>query len=295
MAASLRNAVGQGLPRRAWGTLSDVFTLVGERQVALVSAGVAFYALLAIFPGVAAVVALWGLLSDPAMIEAQVGLLEEFVPDEAFGLLNDQVDRTVDNHQGGLGFTTVVSLLVTVWSARLGVGALIQGLNAAHGVPDRGGIWHNVMAIALTLSLMGVALVALATVVVVPVVLAFFPLGGLALFAVRAANWVIVLAVVLGAVALVYRYGPNTERRAPWITPGLWLSVAVWAGASIGFSYYLANFGNYSAVYGSLGAVIALLMWFYISAFAVLLGAALNTVLAQRDAAEPAPEGAPRA
>ncbi|MBK5928282.1 YihY/virulence factor BrkB family protein [Rhodobaculum claviforme] len=275
----------RGLFGRTADTLSSMVTLLGERQVALVSAGVAFYALLAIFPGVAAVVALWGLLSDPAMIEAQVGLMREFVPDDAYDLLVAQVDRMVDNHQGGLGFTTAVSLLVTLWSSRLGVGALIQGVNAAHGVPDRGGVWHNLIAIALTVSLMGVALVALAAVVILPVVLAFFPLGGLALFAVRLANWLVVLAVVLGAVALVYRYGPNRKPRLPWLTPGLWLSVGVWASASVGFSFYLANFGNYSAVYGSLGAVIALLMWFYISAFAVLLGAALNSVLEGDDPA----------
>ena len=263
--------------------LGKLFALVGERQVALVAAGIAFYALLAIFPGVAALVALWGFLSDPAMIEAQIGLVSEFLPEEAFGLLNEQVDRLVGNHQGGLGFTTAVSLLVTLWSSRLGVGALIQGLNAAHGVPDRSGLWHNVIALSMTVSLMGVALVALAAVVVLPVVLAFFPLGGLALFAVQAVNWLVVLAVVVGGIALVYRFGPNCETRSAWFTPGLWLSVAVWVGASFGFSYYLANFGNYSAVYGSLGAVIALLMWFYISAFAVLLGASLNAVLSPDD------------
>lgn len=270
--------------KRMYGVGTAVFTLVGERQVALVSAGIAFYAMLAIFPGVAAMVALWGLLSDPAMIESQLGMMSEFVPEEAFALLSTQVDRLVSDHDGTLGVATVVSLLVTLWSSRLGVGALIQGLNAAHGVPDRNGIWHNVLALSLTLALITVALVALATVVILPVVLAFLPLGGLALVALQMANWAVVLLVVLGAVAIVYRFGPNRRPRTDWFAPGLWVSVGLWAAASIAFSYYLANFGNYSAVYGSLGAVIALLMWLYISAFAVLFGGALNAVL------DPVPE-----
>ena len=259
--------------------LFGLWTRVGERNVALVSAGIAFYAMLAIFPGVAALVSLWGVLSDPAQIEGQLELIEEFVPGEAFELLRDQVYRIVGDASGGVGLAGIVSLLVTLWSARLGVGALVQGLNAVHDVPERSGVGHTVTALAMTLALMGVAMVALATVVVLPVVLAFLPLGGLAFMALRAANWLVLLMVVLGAVALVYRFGPNMRPRVRWLSPGMWLAVGVWAAASVGFSWYLANFGNYGAVYGSLGAVIALLMWFWISAFAVLLGAALNAAL----------------
>ena len=270
---------------RARHVLSGLWTRVGERNVALVSAGIAFYAMLTIFPGVAAVVSLWSVLSDPAQIEGQLGLIREFVPEEAFDLLADQVDRLVGDVDGTLGLTGIVSLLVTLWSARLGVGALIQGLNAVHGVPDRGGIGHTLMTMALTLTLIGVAIVSLATVVILPVVLAFLPLGGWTYLALRGANWVVVLMVVLGAVALVYRFGPNMRPRVRWLSPGLWLAVGVWVAVSVGFSWYLSNFGNYGAVYGSLGAVIALLMWFYISAFAVLLGASLNAALGDEEAA----------
>ena len=279
-----------GTARGAGQLLGTIWKIVGERHAALVSAGIAFYAMLAIFPGVAALVSLWGVLSDPAQIEAQLNLLEELVPEDAFILLADQVDRLVSDFDGTLGLTGIVSLLVTLWSARLGVGALIQGLNAVHGVPDRGGVGHTLLTMGMTLSLMVVAMVALGTVVVLPVVLAFLPLGGLAYLAARAANWVVVFVVVLGAIALLYRYGPNLRHRVRWLSPGLWLSVGVWVASSVAFSWYLANFGNYGAVYGSLGAVIALLMWFYISAFAVLLGAALNAALAPADPPEaPAP------
>ena len=270
---------------RAFRGGSEFLAFTGERNVGLIAAGIAFFALLAVFPGVAALVAFWGALSDPAMVETQLDLLREFLPDEAFDLLVGQVDRVVSTHERALGLTTFLSVGVTLWSARLGVGALIQGLNAVHGVPHRGGVGHTAIALVLTLGLIGVAMLALATVVVLPVVLAFLPLGGLTLWALRIANWAVVLVVVLGGVALVYRYGPNRRPRLPWLTPGLWLAVALWAAASLGFARYMEGFGDYGAVYGSLGAVVALLMWFYISAYAVLLGASLNAWRA--DASDP--------
>ena len=264
---------------------------IGRGNVGLIAAGIAFYGLLAVFPGVATLVAVWGLVSDPALVESQIDMLSEFVPAEAFDLVTGQLDRLVATHERVLGLTTLISVAVTLWSARLGVGALILGLNAVHGVPNRGGVGHAALAIGLTLALIGVAVLALATVVVLPVVMAFLPLGGFTLWALRAANWLVLLAVVLGGVALVYRFGPNLRPRTPWVSAGLWLSVGVWAAASLGFARYLAHFGDYNAIYGSLGAVVALLMWFYISAFAVLLGAALNARLARNEADAASGEG----
>lgn len=272
--------------RRNVRVVSQAADAVGARNIGLIAAGIAFFALLAVFPGVAALIAFWGFMSDPMVIETQLDLLREFLPDEAFILLEGQVDRLVSAHDSTLGLTTLVSTAVTLWSARLGMGALILGLNAVHGVPNRGGVGHTLAALALTLAVIGVAILALATVVVLPVVLAFFPLGGWAFWLLRIGNWVVVLAVVAGAVALVYRFGPNRQPRMPWLSHGLWVAVGLWAAASVGFAEFLSRFGDYGAVYGSLGAVIALLMWFYISAYAVLLGAVLNAELEARAAPE---------
>ena len=266
--------------------LVGVWNALGERHLGLIAAGVAFFSLFALFPGVATIVALWGTLADPTEIEAQAGILGEFLPDEAYELVDAQIDRLVsDAHRGAWGWAAMVSLLITLWSARLGVGALIQGLNAAHDVPNRSGVKHILTAIVLTLTLIGVAMVALASVIVLPIVLAFVPMGRFAELGVRAANWALVLCVVLGAVSLVYRFGPNKRPRSRWLTPGLWMAVALWAVASVALSRYLEGFGGYNAVYGSLGAVIALLLWFYISAYAVLVGAVLNAEV-ERAAAE---------
>ena len=178
----------------------------------------------------------------------------------------------------------MISTLAALWSARAGVAALMEGLNATHRADDRGGVGHILASILLTLILVGVALVALAATIIVPILLAVVPLGPFFTLAVGIAKWVISLAVVLFGVGLAYRYGPNRSGpRSPWISPGLLLAVALWAAASVGFSYYIANFSSYNRVYGSIGAVVALLMWFYISAYVILLGAALNAELERHE------------
>jgi membrane protein len=259
-----------------------VFRRIGERNVGLISAGVAFFAILAIFPGIAAVIALFGFLADPAVIREQMAVLQDFAPPEVYRLLTAQVNALLGATQSTLGWTTLFSTLAALWSARAGVGALQRGLNAIYGGEMRSGFWQIVSALGLTVALVGVVLVALLAVVVAPVVLAYLPLGPLSGLALSVLPWAVALGVMFWGLGLVYRYGPNlghaAERRAMGrrTAPGVILAVVVWAAASIGFSLYLTNFGTYNQVYGSIGAVIALLMWLYIGAFVVLLGACLN-------------------
>lgn len=257
--------------------LRGTWQIVGERHLSLIAAGVAFFALFSLFPGLAALIALWGLWADPAVIAAQLGLLAEFVPADAYALIETQLGALVAANRGGLQWASVLSLALALWSARSGVGAMIQGLNAVEGVENRGGLGHLVAALALTLALTALGIVALAAVVVAPVVLAFVPLGALAGEASAALRWALALAVVVLGMALLFRYGPNRPgRRGRLLTPGLLIAVAVWAAASFAFAHFLAGLADYNRIHGSLGAVIALLTWFYLGAFAVLAGAALD-------------------
>lgn len=254
--------------------------LMEDRHLGLIAAGVAFYALFSLFPGLAALIALWGFLADPEVVAGEVELLAEFLPEEAYGLVAAQVDALVAGNQSTLGWTTALSLAVALWSARAGVGAMVRGINAIHGTENRGGLGHALAALALTVALLGVGVVVLAAVVVLPILLALLPPGPWTGLIPTAAQWGLAIAAVLAAIALIYRYGPNRPgRRTPWITPGLLLSAVLWAAASVAFSEYLANFGNYNQIYGSIGAVIALLTWFYLGAYFILLGAALNAEL----------------
>lgn len=262
---------------------ASVFSKIDDWNLSLISAGVAFYGLFALFPAIAAVIALWGLVADPIVVDEQIGLMEDFLPQDAYGLIDTQIDTLTSTTSTTLGWATALSILAALWSTRAGVSALMRGLNAIYGTPNRKSWRHYMAALSLTGVLVGVALVALTMVVVTPLVLAFLPLGTFTTLALSFARWVIAVGVLLVGLAIVYRYGPNrTCVRMRWLTPGSLLVLVLWAGASIAFSFYLSNFGNYNEVYGSIGAVIALLMWLYISAFLVLLGAGLNVELEAR-------------
>lgn len=265
--------------RATFAAIRRVWYVADQRHLGLIAAGVAFFCVLAIFPALAALVAIWGLFADPHVVAANMADLAEFLPPQAFQILNGQVQGLVGAGAGRLGWTTIISLGAALWSARAGMAALVQGINAIFGQGNRGGLHHQAVSMALTLAMVGAAVVALAAGIVVPLVLAFVPLGLFESYLVAFARWSIApLATIMG-VALVYRYGPNVEgQRQPLLSLGLGVAVLLWLAASAGFSIYLSNFANYNKVYGSIGAVIALLMWFYLSAWAVLMGAAVNAV-----------------
>ena len=263
-----------------WRASLAVFNGMHQLNLGLIAAGVAFYGMLAIFPGIAAVIALWGVVSDPTIVDSQLELLRGFMPEQAFSILDSQVGRLISTNNSALGWATLVSLSAALWSSRAGVAALIRGLNAIYRVGNRNSFREIVVALMLTMALIGVALVALASVVIVPIILTLLPLGPLTALALSAARWAIALSVVMLGLGLVYRFGPNRRGKRPrWFSPGAAVAMFIWAAASYGFSYYLANFGKYNEIYGTLGAVIALLMWFYLSAYVVLLGAFLNAEL----------------
>lgn len=263
-----------------WRAGWAVFNGMHELNLGLISAGVAFYGMLAIFPAIAAVIALWGVVSDPAIVDSQLELLRGFVPAQAFVILDMQVSRLISANNSTLGWATALSTLAALWSSRAGVAALIRGLNAINRVGNRSSFRQTVQALVLTGALVGVSLVALASVVIVPIVQVLLPLGPALQMTLSAARWVIVIGVVMMGLGVIYRFGPNCAgQRVAWFTPGAAVAVLIWGAASWGFSYYLANFGQYNEIYGALGAVIALLMWFYISAYVVLLGGSLNAEL----------------
>ena len=269
--------------RFAGQVVAGVLRAVGDRNLDLISAGVAFWSMMAIFPAVAAVIALWGFLADPEMIQGQLDALRPFVPEDAFNLLNRQVRLLILTTHSTLGWATIISTGAALWSTRAGVGALLRGLNAAYDTTPRAGIWSTLWALVMTVALIGVSLFAMASVLVAPVVLSLLPLGAQTQAALIAVRWLLTVLVILLALGLIYRYGPNHRgaRRPAWISPGAIVALGIWAIASAGFTLYLANFGNYNRIYGSIGAVIALLMWFFISAFTVLMGAAWNAETAR--------------
>ncbi|MGB8812872.1 MAG: YihY/virulence factor BrkB family protein [Paracoccaceae bacterium] len=248
-------------------------------ELGMMAASVAFFGFLAIFPAVAAVIAIWGFAADPGIIRQEVALLRDVLPSDAYSLLSTQIEALLTANSSHLGWATLFSTLFALWSARAGVDALIRGLNAIHHFPNRAGLPHLGLAVVLTLTLVGITLAALLAAVVAPLIIGLLPVGSASALALEMANTGLGLLIVVFGIGLAYRFGPNRPPAAPrpaLFTPGLVLAVVLWALVSRGLVIYLANFGSYNQIYGSIGAVAALLMWLYLSAYAVLLGAAVD-------------------
>ena len=261
---------------------------IDRANLSLVAAGGAFFAMLSLFPGLAAVIALLGFLANPGVVDEQLVMLKDFMPSDAYSLISVQVQRLIWTNSSTLGWATLLSTVAALWSARRGTDAVIWALNKVFDAPTRGGVRSAVVAFLITLALIIVAVVAILTMLVLPMVLEFLPLGPYTGLALQVGRWSVTLVVVVSGIWVLYRFAPNGPgRRVKWLSPGAVLAVLVWSAGSWAFSYYLANFGNYNQIYGSIGAVIALLMFLYITIFVVLLGATLNAELsvAAREAA----------
>tara|TARA_R110002049_G_scaffold117332_2_gene270478 strand:- start:54619 stop:55548 length:930 start_codon:yes stop_codon:yes gene_type:complete len=266
-----------------WDAFKASLAHVSDNNLGLIAAGVAFFAMLSLFPALAALIALLGMISDPVVVVAQLEEVRGLLPDDVYRIINDQVVALVTARADALGWAGLVSLVVALWSARAGVGAMMIGLNNVYNERNRNAARHYLRALLLTVSLVGVAIVAMLMVVVAPVVLSFFPLGTFGALIADVLRWTAAVAVLFAGVGVLYRYGPNRRAaRFQWLTSGAILAVVSWAILSMGFSYYVANFGNYNQVYGSIGAVIAMLIWLWISSFLILLGASLNAQIELR-------------
>jgi len=222
-------------------------------------------------------IAIWGLLFDPQQIEQQIAAVSALLPQEAAAIVTEQA-RTVAAGGGGLGLAAAGGILFALYSASKGMKALIEGLNIVYDEEEkRGFIKLNLIALGLTVGVIVAMIAALGLIVVVPVVLGFLGLGSVVNALVSLLRWPILFVGALLVLAALYRYAPS--RAAPrwrWVSWGAGLATVVWVVGSIAFSVYVGNFGSYNETYGSIGAVIILLMWFWLSAFIVLAGAELN-------------------
>ncbi|MEZ5777081.1 MAG: YihY/virulence factor BrkB family protein [Paracoccaceae bacterium] len=262
--------------------IAAVWQRSDERHIGLIAAGVAFYALFAIFPGMAALIAIWGFFAEPLVMRDYLSQLHEVIPEAAYGLLETQMNALLAANTSTLGWATFLSLSLALYSVHNGVAALVSGLNAIHGRSPRPGYLRLLRSFLMTLTLLLLALLTLATVIVLPLAVHLLPLGYVEGFLLSYLPWAVTFVLVLAVLGLFYRWGPNVEgARYPWLTPGALFAAVLWAGSSLALSAYLANFNAYNRVYGSIGAVIALLTWFYISAYIVLLGAILNAEAAR--------------
>jgi membrane protein len=270
------------IPPRGWRA---VFRRVAREaisdEVGMAAASCGFYAMLALFPAISVAISLYGLVADPVAIEGQLEGLRGVLPASTYQMITARVHDLAAAGPTKLSWGLVLSLLVALWSAMNGTKAIISALNVAYEEREQRSFPRlNFVPFLFTLGgIFGVGL-ALTVIVVVPAALSFTWLGPLASIAVRVCSFGLLLGFVVLALALLYRFGPSrAEAKWRWITPGSLLSAGLWLAASLAFSFYVSNFGSYDAAYGTLGGVVVALLWFYISAYAVILGAELNAEL----------------
>ncbi len=268
----------------------------------ILSAGVAFYAFLSVFPAIAGTLMVWGLFSDPSDIRGQIDVLRGIAPPEAFDLIAGQMMRIADAEGAGSTIGAIVSLLFALWSASRAANALMFTLNVAYDVQHpRGFVSSNLVAIRFTVMAIGFGILSLAAISAVPPVLEALRLGTVVDALLRSVRWGLLILVFFGMTTLAYRRTPSYRRsrkarlETPTTMPGAVVASVIWLASSFGFSFYLSEFDSYNQTFGSLGAVAALLMWFWLSAYAVGIAAEVNVVIDARRVArrraheEPAP------
>ncbi|MCJ2027159.1 YihY/virulence factor BrkB family protein [Methylobacterium sp. J-067] len=295
-------ATPKEIPAAGWkDILVRTWRDVGENRIMLVSAGVTFFALLAIFPAIAALVSLYGLVADTATISEQLGSLQGILPQGALDIVGEQVTRLNEKGNTTLGFSLLLGLALSLWSANGGMKHVFDALNLVYNEREsRGFFTLNLVSLGFTAGALLFLLLALAGVVALPIALNFLGLGEGAWWLSQLRWPVMFLAVLLG-LALLYRYGPSRDApRWRWATPGSALAAFLWLGGSLLFSWYVGNFGKYNQTYGSLGAAIGFMTWIWISTTIVLLGAQLNAEMEHQTAedttvGQPQPMGTRRA
>jgi membrane protein len=263
--------------------LGTLWTKMGRDNIALMAAGVAFYCFLSLVPLLAAVILSYGLIANPATVADHIRTIISIVPKDASKLILDQLVAVVTASSGKTGLGLGIALLVAIYGATRASVAIMSALSVINDQQDhaRGFIAGTLVSMGIIIGAVVVAITGLLAATVLGWLEAVLVgLGPVALWGIKIGTWLIAALLASAAIGGAYRFGPN---RPPtgwrWISMGSGLATLLWLAATVGLGIYVARFGNYNATYGSLSAVVVLMMWFYVSAYAILLGATVNAVL----------------
>jgi membrane protein len=267
------------IPAKGWkDILLRVYANISKHRLLALAAGMTYYSILAIFPAMAALVAVYGLFSDPATIAGHLDQLEGFLPGGAIDVAREQLTRVASKGASTLGLTFLIGLATSLWSANAAMKSLFDTLNIVHGEDEaRGFVRLNAISLGFTLGAVFFILAALGMIVVVPVLLNYVGLSNAGEILLRFGRWPAMYLALTFALAVIYRYGPS-RRKAQWrwVSWGGALAALLWIGVSGLFSLYAGSFGKFNETYGSLGAVIGFMTWLWLSAIVLLLGAEVD-------------------
>jgi membrane protein len=282
------------IPKRGWkDILWRVYGGLGEDRILMNAAGVTFYALLALFPAIGALVSIYGLFADPVQIANQLGTLAGILPGGGMEVIKEQLTRLTAQGSGSLTFGVIFGVLVSLWSANGGMKALFDALNVVYGEKEKRSFLRlNAISLTFTLGMLCFAIIAMTAIIAVPVIVDALPdfLGTI----INWARWPVMAVLIAVALALIYRYGPSRdEPKWRWISWGSAFAAVGWLVFSAAYSFYTANFGTFNETYGSLGAAIGFMLWIWLSVTVILLGGKLNAEIEHqtaRDTTEGDPE-----
>ncbi|MEO7398418.1 MAG: YihY/virulence factor BrkB family protein [Ilumatobacteraceae bacterium] len=270
----------RAIPAKGWKDIA-ARTLVETKEdnVALLAAGMAFYALLALVPALIATISIYGIVADPASIGEQVISALAAAPTEVRELVTTQLESIAESSGGTALFATIVGIALALWSASSGVLHMIAAINAAYDEKEtRKFLKLRLLSLLLTAGTIVFLMIAFAAIALLPALLADTGLGAVGRVLANFVRWVVLLGAMLAGLAILYRIAPDRDDpQWKWVTPGALVASALWIVGSLLFSLYTANFAKYNETYGSLGAIIVVMLWLFLTAYAVILGAELNS------------------
>lgn len=276
------------IPPRSWkNAVVRTKNEVKKDHIPIVASGMAFWAMLAIFPALIALVSLYGLVADPATVERQLASLSQMLPGSARDLIATQLQDIVQSSSSTLGLGLVVAVLGALWSASAGTKTAIAAINMAYDQEENRGFFKlRGLALGLTAGALLLVAMVIVLIAVVPALFDTLGLGAVGRAMITYGRWPLMALFVMVGIGILYRTAPCREGpRWAFVTPGSIVATLLWLGLTALFSFYVSRFGSYNETYGALGGVIVLLLWFYLSSFVVLVGAELNAEL-EREAGE---------
>lgn len=259
-----------------WEITKRVVQKIQQGNMSLIAAGVAFYFLLAVFPLLAALISMYGFFVEPETLSQHINILIGVIPEQSRSILEEQITGLVSTDDKALSISFFISLLLTIWSGGKSSVALITACNISYQENERRSFFKMVIArIVLTLATVTFILLMLLLVVVIPLLLTYVNESSRNILALL--TWPLLLLLFSLSLSCLYKYAPHrTTAKWRWVIPGALLATFFWLGGSFLFNLYIAHYAGYNKTYGSMGGVIILLMWFYVTAYTVLLGAEIN-------------------
>jgi membrane protein len=275
------------IPAKGWkDILLRIYQDIGDDRIVAIAAGATFFVLLALFPGIAGLIAVYGLFSDPGTVAGHLNALAGVMPEGGTQIISEQIDRLTAQPPQKLGFAMVAGLAISLWSANGGIKAMFDALNVVYREKEtRSFIGLNLQSLTFTIGALAFVVVSLLVIAVIPNLLEAWGLSRAGELLIKIGRWPLLFLAASFFIALVFRFGPSRDKpKWRWITPGSMFAAAAWLAASLLFSWYAENFGSYNTTYGSLGAAIGFMTWLWISVIVVLVGAKINAEIEHQTA-----------